>query len=82
MLDEHEKEKMQHKIEICYALVRGLVFLKYRVFCVPAEWQGVEVGSSYKTNDSARLFTHFMVFTNRKSLHLTGTDCLQTDIII
>ena len=57
MLDEHEKERMLHKIEICYMLARGLVFLKYRVFCVPAEWQGVEVGSSYKTNDSARLFT-------------------------
>ena len=58
VLDQREKKRMQHKFEICYVLAReGLAFLKYPVFHALAERQGVELGSSYKTTDSARLFT-------------------------
>ena len=60
LLDNHKKERMKQKFEICYVLAKeSLAFLKYPVFHAPAEHQRFELGSYYKTTDSAKFFTHF-----------------------
>ena len=52
---------MMHKFEICYVIARkGLAFLKYPALHALAEWQAVELGSSYKRNDCASLFVHYI----------------------
>ena len=78
VLDDREKGKMKRKFEICYVLAReGLAFLKYPSFHALAERQGVELGSSYKIADSARIFTHFTAESQRQqfcqSLSTTST---------
>ena len=75
---ESEKERMKRKFEICYVLAReGLAFLKYPAFHVLAERQGVELGSSYKTADSAKLFIHLIAESQRQqflqSLSISST---------
>ena len=71
-------ENEPKKIEICYVLAReGLAFLKYPAFHALAEWQGVELGSSYKTADNAKLFIHFIAESQRQqflqSLSISST---------
>jgi hypothetical protein len=46
----------------------GLAFLKYPAFHALAERQGVELGSSYKRNDCAKLFVHFIAEAQRNFL--------------
>ena len=71
-LDEREKVRMKHKFEICYVLAReGIAFLMYPIFHALAERQGVELGSLYKTPDSARLFTHFIAESQRERFRLS-----------
>ena len=66
-LDAKELERMKRKFEICYVLAKeGLAFLKYPAFHALVAHQGVEIGSSYKTPDSAKLFTHFIAEAQRK----------------
>ena len=43
-----------------------MAFLKYPAFHALVAHQGVEIGSSYKTPDSAKLFTHFIAEAQRK----------------
>jgi len=66
-LDVGQKAKMKHKFEICYVIAReGVAFLKYPVFHNLAERQGVNLGASYKRNDCAKLFTHFIAEAQRR----------------
>ena len=54
---------MEHTFEMCYVLAReGLAFLKYPLFDALAEWQGAELGTSYKIADNARFFTQLSTF--------------------
>lgn len=65
-MDTCQQTRMLHKFEICYVLAReGLAFLKYPAFHALAERQGVEIGSSYKRNDCAKLFVHFIAEAQR-----------------
>ncbi len=47
--------------------MKGLAFLNYPAFHALAERQGVELGSSYKINECAKLFVHFIAEAQRKS---------------
>ena len=67
VLDEGEKAKLKSKFEICYVLAReSLAFVKYPTFHALSEHHGVHLGHSYKTTDSAKVFTHFIAEAQRK----------------
>lgn len=67
VMDAGQLANMKHKFEISYVLAReGIAFLKYPVFHALAERQGVKLGSSYKRNDCAKLFIHFIAEAQRK----------------
>ena len=66
-MDARDVSKMCLKFELCYVLAKeGVAFVKYPVFHSLAERQGVDIGSTYKTPDSARLFTHFIAESQRQ----------------
>jgi hypothetical protein len=68
MMDEEEKVRMRHKFEISYVLAReGIAFQKYPVFHCLAERQGVQLGSTYKRSDCAKLFTYYIAEAQRSS---------------
>lgn len=55
---------MKRKFEICHVLgIEGLAFLKYHAFHAFVAHQG---DSSYRTPDSAKLFSHFIAEAQRK----------------
>ena len=67
-MDATQKVRMMHKFEICYVIAReGLAFLKYPALHALAERQGVELGSSYKRNDCASLFVHYIAEAQRNA---------------
>ena len=66
-MDQRDVSKMCLKFELCYVLAKeGVAFVKYPVFHSLAERQGVDIGSTYKTPDSARLFTHYIAESQRQ----------------
>ena len=68
VMDATQKVRMMHKFEICYVIAReGLAFLKYPALHALAERQGVELGSSYKRNDCASLFVHYIAEAQRNA---------------
>ena len=74
-LDQREVDRMKRKFEICYVMAKEhLAFTKFPSLCVLASHQGVQIGSSYKTADSAKSFTHFIAEAQRKRFvqSLTG----------
>ena len=73
--EDSEKEKMKRKFEISYVLAReGVAFLKYPAFHALAESQGVDIGSSYRSPECAKTFTHFIAESQRQSfLHSLST---------
>ena len=69
VLDDCDKRKIGPKFEICCVLAReGLAFLKYPAFRELPECQEVELGSTYKRSDCAKVFTHFIAEAQRKLL--------------
>ena len=65
-MNEGDKAKMKHKFEISYVLAReGIAFHKYPAFHCLAERQGVQLGSTYKGSDSAKLFTYYIAEAQR-----------------
>ena len=67
-MDATQKVRMMHKFEICYVTAReGLAFLKYPALHALAERQGVELGSSYKRNECASLFVHYIAEAQRNA---------------
>ena len=66
-MEDSEKEKMKRKFEICYVLAReGVAFAKYPTFHALAESQGVDIGSSYRGADCAKIFMHFIAESQRQ----------------
>jgi hypothetical protein len=71
VLDDALKAKLKAKFEICYVLAKeGLAFVKYAPFHALADHQGVKLGQTYKTPDSAKVFTHFIAEAQRKAILL------------
>ena len=66
-LEEPEKAKMQHKLDMCYFLAKqGLSFEKYSPFCELESRHQVEIGHAYRTAPAARQFTHYIALSQRK----------------
>ena len=70
-LNEDERKKLKGKFEICYMLAReSLAFVEYVPLHALSERHEVSLGQNYKTPDSAKLFTHCIAESQRKSLYL------------
>ena len=74
-MDRALKAKMTRKFEICYAMAKEkIAFRKYPTLHDLEAHHGVDLGTSYKTKDSAKNFTHyitsavFSVFASNKFL--------------
>ena len=60
-MDKSLEERMGNKFDICYVLAKeNLAFRKYPVIHELESRHGVDLGQSYATKDSAKLFTHFI----------------------
>ncbi len=60
-LGESEKARLTRKFDICYMMAKeSLAFEKYASICELEVSHGVDLGSAYKTAQSAKLFTHFI----------------------
>ena len=68
VMDGKETEKMKRKFQICYMMAReGLPFNKYVPLHNLQELHGVDLGPSYKTNNSAQVFTNYIAKSQRRS---------------
>ena len=67
VMDEGEVERMKRKFHICYMMAKeGLPFQKYTALYNLQELHGVDLGNSYKTNDYAQIFTHYIAKSQRQ----------------
>ena len=67
VMDDGEMERMKRKFQICYMMAReGLPFQKYAPLHNLQEFHGVDLGDSYKTNDNAQIFTHYIARSQRQ----------------
>lgn len=67
VMDCGEMERVKRKFQICYMMAReGLPFLKYVPLHNLQELHGVDLGPSYKTDDNAQVFTHYIAKSQRQ----------------
>ena len=67
-MDKSLEERMGKKFDICYVLAKeNLAFRKYPVIHELESHHGVDLGQSYATKDSAKLFTHFIAESQRSA---------------
>lgn len=67
-MDKSLEERMGKKFDICYVLAKeNLAFRKYPVLHELESRHGVDLGQSYATKDSAKLFTHFIAESQRSA---------------
>lgn len=67
VMDDGEAERMKRKFNTCYMMAReGLPFQKYTALHNLQEFHGVDLGDSYKTNDNAQTFTHYIAKSQRQ----------------
>ena len=58
---------MTRKFEICYAMAKEkIAFQKYPTLHDLEAHHGVDLGTSYKTKDSAKKFTHYIAMAQRQ----------------
>ena len=76
VLDDATRERMRKKFDICYLIAKeGMPFRKYPALHALEERHGVDLGFSYKTQDSAKKFTHYIAESQRQSfLHDFSTN--------
>ena len=66
-LDAVTRERMKRKFDICYSMAQeSLSFTKYPFLLELETRHGVDVGSSYRSDVSARSFTHFIAESQRQ----------------
>lgn len=64
VMDKGLQERLGKKVDICYMLAKdNLAFRKYLAIHKLETRHGVELGQSYTTKDSARVFTSFIAET-------------------
>ena len=72
-MDEAVQERMKRKFDICYVLAKeSMSFRKYTAVHELEERHGVDLGFAYKTDVSAKTFTHYIAESQRQSFY----DCL------
>ena len=67
-IDRSLRERMGKKFDICYMLAKeNLPFRKYPAIHELESRHGVDLGQSYATKDSAKLFTHCTAESQRSA---------------
>ena len=67
VMDETVKARMKKKFDICFVMAKeGVAFRKYPSFHALEERHGVDLGFAYKTDESAKTFTHFIAESQRQ----------------
>ncbi len=65
-MDKSFQERMGKKFDVCYMLAKeNLAFRKYPAIHELESRHGVDLGQSYATKDSAKLFTHYIAESQR-----------------
>ena len=61
MLKESERGRMRCKFDMGYLMAKeGITFEKYKALCELEARHNVDLGSAYRTDPSAKLFTHYI----------------------
>lgn len=67
-MDDAVKDRMRKKFDICYVMAKErMAFRKYPALHDLESRHGVDLGTAYKTKDSARSFTHYIADTQRQN---------------
>ena len=67
-MDKSLQEKMSKKFDICYVLAKeNMAFSKYPAIHELEIRHGIDLGHSYATKDSAKLFTHYIAESQRSA---------------
>ena len=67
MLEEPERGWMRRKFDLCYFMAKeGIAFEKFVALYELEARHGVDLGQSYKTAPSAKLFTHYIAESQRQ----------------
>ena len=73
VMDEAVQERMKWKFDICYVMAKErMSFRKYTALHELEERHGVDLGFAYKTDVSAKTFTHYIADSQRQ----TFLECL------
>ena len=68
VMDEAVKDRLRKKFEICYVMAKEkIAFRKYPALHALEARHGVDLGEVYKTEDSAKNFTHFIAKSQRQN---------------
>ena len=68
-MDASTKERMMKKFDLCYVMAKeGLSFNKYPPLYELECRHGVDLGQAYKTDTSAKSFTHYIAESQRQKL--------------
>ena len=60
-MDRETRARMGRKFELCFVMAKeSIPFTKYLALLQLEEHHGVDVGSAYRTSDSAKSFTGFI----------------------
>ena len=57
MVERETRARMGRKFELCFVMEESIPFAKYPTLLQLEEHHGVDVGSAYRTPDSAKSFT-------------------------
>ena len=61
MFDDPERTRMRRKFDVCYLMAKECIaFEKYASLCELEAHHKVDLGHTYRTALSARLFTHYI----------------------
>ena len=67
-IDERTRKRMNKMFDLCYVMAReGLPFTKYPPLLELENRHGIDIGPAYKTDVSAKSFTHYIAESQRQS---------------
>ena len=70
VMDEAVQQRMEQKFDICYVLAKeSMSFNKYTIVHELEERHGVDLGFAYKTDVSAKVFTHYIAESQCQSFY-------------
>lgn len=66
-IDEKTRETLRKKFDLCYLMAQEcLSFAKYQSFLELESRHGVDLGTAYRTDVSAKSFTHYIAESQRQ----------------
>ena len=66
-MDRETRARMGRKFELCFVMAKeSIPFAKYPTLLQLEEHHGLDVGSAYRTPDSAKSFTGFIALSQRQ----------------